>query len=619
MSHRVMRPNRRGLLGLVGVTCLAGACALALPRTASAQPIPEANGQGFDTHLFRPSMDSKGFFHTNGTDILGANDFSLGLVIDYGRNLLRVRDVGQSSPQLINHQFQGTFSFNYGIANMLVLGLSAPVNLASGEAQFDNQNPPQPTVNAGQWSPNAFDSQTLGFIAVHGKLRILRVERGFGLALATQVGVPVTDAPRSAGADPGFFIWPQLIGEKRFFGAGILKIGANAGFRAHSASGTQLDLRDGRFVDGQRITYGLGASVRVAEPVDIVADTYGTFLLGNADSAVKPSNEVTGGLKIFIERNSYLMLGAGPRYTSGFEAADVRAFVGFIFEPSIGDRDGDGIKDDLDKCPDEKEDFDGFEDEDGCPEPDNDHDGIPDIKDKCPNVPEDMDGDEDTDGCPEPPKDGDRDHDGIPDSRDKCPDDPEDKDGFEDEDGCPEPDNDHDGIPDVKDLCPNEPETFNKFRDEDGCPDRGNVVVEDNNIVILKKIQFKTGSAEILPESNEILDAVSGTIKDHPEFQLVEVAGHADERAPDAYNLQLTQLRVNAVVAALVARGTPANKLRSKGYGEYCPEDPEHNEAAWEKNRRVEFKIVKTADGPTGVELGCKNALEKGVKPDPVP
>jgi outer membrane protein OmpA-like peptidoglycan-associated protein len=230
-----------------------------------------------------------------------------------------------------------------------------------------------------------------------------------------------------------------------------------------------------------------------------------------------------------------------------------------------------------------------------------------------------MDGDEDTDGCPEPPKDGDRDHDGIPDSRDKCPDDPEDKDGFEDEDGCPEPDNDHDGIPDVKDLCPNEPETFNKFRDEDGCPDRGNVVVEDNNIVILKKIQFKTGSAEILPESNEILDAVSGTIKDHPEFQLVEVAGHADERAPDAYNLQLTQLRVNAVVAALVARGTPANKLRSKGYGEYCPEDPEHNEAAWEKNRRVEFKIVKTADGPTGVELGCKNALEKGVKPDPVP
>jgi len=614
-----MRSNLRDVLGIAVASCLAAAATLTVSSEARAQPIPATNGTGFDSHLFRPAMDSKGFFATNGTDILGANDFSLGLVIDYGRNILRLRDVGQESPQLITHQFQGTFHFDYGIANMLVLGLSAPINLSAGDAQFDKQNPPQATVNPAQWSPNAFDSQTLGYLALHAKLRVLRVERGFGLAISTQVGVPITDAPRSGGADPGFFIWPQIIGEKRFIGAGILKVGANVGFRAHSAGGTTLDLRDGRFVDGQRVTYGLGASVRVADPVDLVADTYGTFLLGEADSAVKPSNEVTGGLKIFIERNSFLMLGAGPRYTKGFEAADVRAFVGFVFEPSIGDRDGDGIKDDLDKCPDEREDFDGFEDEDGCPEPDNDHDGIPDIKDKCPNIPEDMDGDEDTDGCPEPPKDGDRDHDGIPDSRDKCPDDPEDKDGFEDEDGCPEPDNDHDGIPDVKDLCPNEPETFNKFRDEDGCPDRGGVVVEDNNIVILKKIQFKTGSAEILAESNEILDAVSGTMKDHPEFQLVEVAGHADERAPDSYNLQLTQLRVNAVVAALVARGTPSSKLRSKGYGEFCPEDPEHNEAAWEKNRRVEFKIVKTADGPTGVQLGCKNAVEKGVKPDPVP
>ena len=591
--------------------------------SANAQPIPEANGQGFDAHLFRPAMDSKGFFSTNGTDILGAGDFSLGLVIGYGRNLLRVKDLGQDSPQLINHQFQGTFHFDYGIANRLVLGISAPVNLSSGDAQFDKQNPPQPTVNPQQWSPNAFDSQTLGYLALHGKLRLLRQERGFGLAISAQVGVPVTDAPRAAGADPGFFVWPQVIAEKRFIGTGLLRVGVNAGFRAHQQSTTALDLRDGRFVDGQRITYGLGVSMRVAEPVDVVADTYGTFLLGNADSAVKPSNEVTGGLKIFIERNSYLMLGAGPRYTKGFEAADVRAFVGFIFEPSIGDRDGDGIKDDVDKCPDEKEDFDDFEDEDGCPEPDNDHDGIPDVKDRCPNIPEDKDGDEGEDGCPEPPKDGDRDHDGIPDSRDKCPEDPEDEqedfDDFEDEDGCPELDNDNDGIPDVKDLCPNEPETFNKFKDEDGCPDRPDLLIEDNNIVILKKIQFKTGSAEILAESNTILDTVAGAIKDHPEFQLIEVAGHADERATDAYNLNLTQARVNAVVAALVARGVSADKLRGKGYGEFCPEDPAHNEEAWEKNRRVEFKIVKGADGPTGVALGCANAVSKGVRPDPVP
>jgi outer membrane protein OmpA-like peptidoglycan-associated protein len=239
--------------------------------------------------------------------------------------------------------------------------------------------------------------------------------------------------------------------------------------------------------------------------------------------------------------------------------------VGFVFDPSIGDRDGDGIKDDVDQCPDDPEDFDGFKDEDGCPDPDNDNDGIPDVDDRCPNVPEDREGDHDEDGCPEQ-SDGDRDGDGIPDSKDQCPDepedrdgfqdedgcpdpdndrdgipdkvdqcpnDPEDKDGFQDEDGCPDPDNDQDGIPDVRDKCPNDPETYNGFEDEDGCPDKGSVIIQDNNIIILEKIKFRTDSAEILPESNRILDAVATTLAHHPEFLLLEIAGHADERASD--------------------------------------------------------------------------------------
>ncbi|HEX4423055.1 MAG TPA: OmpA family protein [Kofleriaceae bacterium] len=55
--------------------------------------------------------------------------------------------------------------------------------------------------------------------------------------------------------------------------------------------------------------------------------------------------------------------------------------------PGPGDMDGDGILDDVDKCPREPEDKDGFQDADGCPDPDNDNDGIPDVDDKCPNVP----------------------------------------------------------------------------------------------------------------------------------------------------------------------------------------------------------------------------------------
>lgn len=70
-------------------------------------------------------------------------------------------------------------------------------------------------------------------------------------------------------------------------------------------------------------------------------------------------------------------------------------------EPKASDRDGDGITDDVDKCPDRPEDKDGFEDEDGCPDPDNDKDGIADAADACPNEPETVNGNKDEDGCPD--------------------------------------------------------------------------------------------------------------------------------------------------------------------------------------------------------------------------
>ncbi len=91
------------------------------------------------------------------------------------------------------------------------------------------------------------------------------------------------------------------------------------------------------------------------------------------------------------------------------------------------DRDGDGVPDSVDRCPDQPEDPDGFQDEDGCPDPDNDGDGVMDTADKCPNEA----GPVQNFGCPIT----DKDNDGIPDDKDKCPNEPEDKDGFQDDDG----------------------------------------------------------------------------------------------------------------------------------------------------------------------------------------
>jgi tetratricopeptide (TPR) repeat protein len=121
---------------------------------------------------------------------------------------------------------------------------------------------------------------------------------------------------------------------------------------------------------------------------------------------------------------------------------------------------------------------------------DTDHDGVSDAVDRCPTEPENRDGFQDDDGCPEP--DGDRD--GIADAIDKCPGEAEDRDGFQDDDGCPDPDNDRDGIADAADKCPDEPEVVNGLDDEDGCPD---VVDSADRASVLKAAQamFDKGRA----------------------------------------------------------------------------------------------------------------------------
>ena len=131
------------------------------------------------------------------------------------------------------------------------------------------------------------------------------------------------------------------------------------------------------------------------------------------------------------------------------------------------DDDNDGVPDTRDLAPRLAEDIDGFADGDGLPDPDNDEDGVPDARDLCPEAAEDQDNFEDSDGCP----DIDNDQDQIVDALDACPDQAEDLDGFEDQNGCPDIDNDGDLIVDFIDKCPDQPETVNGYKDEDGCPD----------------------------------------------------------------------------------------------------------------------------------------------------
>jgi OmpA-OmpF porin, OOP family len=252
--------------------------------------------------------------------------------------------------------------------------------------------------------------------------------------------------------------------------------------------------------------------------------------------------------------------------------------------PKPGDRDGDGFTDDVDKCPDDPEDKDGFEDDDGCPDLDNDADGIKDTADKCPNDPEDIDKFEDEDGCPEL----DNDNDGLADKIDQCPNEAEDKDGFEDDDGCPELDNDKDSFLDKDDKCPLE---FGVA--PDGCPKKyTNVVVTQTKIEIKQTIFFDFKKATIKSVSFPLLNEVAQALKDNPTIK-VEIQGHTDSVGNDAFNLKLSQKRAESVRTYLIKQGITSDRMTAKGYGENVPIADNRTGDGRAQNRRVEFVITE--------------------------
>ncbi len=634
------------------------------PSLALAQA--QLTAGGMDLRLLRPPLDSKGLLTVNGTDILGENALSFGLVLDAGFGLVPFDGFVDDSTvtamnadrrrRLVDAMFTGTLHANFGIANLLVVGAQIPVSVLSG-----------PDVSVpGQYEPGraggGLNYQGLGGIVVHGKIRLLRSERdAIGLAASVQFEFPTGSSSEFVG-DSVFAITPSLIAEWR--PTREFRIGAEVAYRLGFGDGATLRVggrsvpadaagvaQTAQLVDGvgvdlryeDTLRFGFGFGWRFTDVTELSAELLGSQIVDAWGNPGGLSLEAVAGLKVFVERNSYLMLGGGAGIpTGGFQAPDARALLGFVFEPSLGDRDGDGLRDDVDQCPDEPEDFDGFADEDGCPDPDNDRDGILDVDDACPMIPEDRDGDADEDGCPEG-HEGDRDGDTILDNVDECPDEPEDRDGFEDDNGCPDIDNDRDGILDTDDLCPDDPEDVDGFEDGDGCPDLDNdedrildvddacpdvpenyngtddedgcedvgvLNISDGVVELFEQVHFAYDSALILSRSYPLLDTIARALNANPEIVFVEVQGHADDRGADEYNIRLTRDRAASVVEALLARGVDGSRMRSAGYGRRCPAVQGHSDAARAANRRVEIKVLRDADGPTGVEIACRAGRE---------
>ncbi len=298
------------------------------------------------------------------------------------------------------------------------------------------------------------------------------------------------------------------------------------------------------------------------------------------------------------------------------------------------DTDKDGITDGSDGCYDEAEDYDDFQDEDGCPDDDNDGDGVLDANEECDNEPEDEDGWQDEDGCP----DLDNDEDGFADAEDLCPTDkgvasaqgcpdadgdsimdsldlcpaasgPKETAGCPDSDGdsvvdnedeCPETagkpealgcvDGDGDGVPDTRDACldqAGDPEAWNLYAS--GCV--ANVYPVIGQLVFKQPITFE-GSDVIAEESKPDLDIAAGLLTAHDDM-VVKIAVHADKGEDAEKTLMDTKAQAASLKQYFLDKGVEGRRVGAKGVG-----DAEPPEGKTEPEARIVFELAFLVPDP---------------------
>jgi uncharacterized repeat protein (TIGR01451 family) len=635
----------------------AAVAAVALFVSAGARAQTAETGD-FAIERFRPAFDRNGILDVESGDVGPHLSWDAALYLNYSQNPLVLYTRGadgskEPAASLLEHRLATNVLVSLSLAEWFEMGLDMPVTLL--------QTRDVDGIDTSLVTPNpALASTGTGDLRFSPKLRLLRVADGapFSIAFMPTVTFP-TAFPRDAYLGDGTPTFVPEILASRDVGAGV-RIAGNAAYRFR---------KDSSFLNvqtGQQLDWRLGAAWNWKDmadlPLEVAASVSGGTYVQNlfADVAENPV-EVLGGASFEIGNGLIVFADVGTAIVAGAGAPAVRALGGVRYAPRIYDTDGDGFKDPVDGCPEQAEDKDGFEDGDGCPDPDNDKDGVLDVDDKCIDVPEDKDAFEDADGCPDP----DNDNDGLLDVDDKCPLDPEDKDGFEDVDGCPDPDNDKDGIldgddtcrdvfgyvdwqgclppdadgdgvldpadacvnqpgpattkgcpdqdgdriADKDDKCPKVPEVYNGKEDDDGCPERGAkslIRITDEKIMLLESVYFDLDKATIQPRSYPLLDQVAIAMLDFPELKRVRIEGHTSSEGDDNYNLKLSDARAKSVREYIVKRGVDVARLDAEGFGEKVPIADNKTDKGRSQNRRVEFVVVE-----------FDRSLMEGVHPTP--
>jgi peptidoglycan-associated lipoprotein len=104
-------------------------------------------------------------------------------------------------------------------------------------------------------------------------------------------------------------------------------------------------------------------------------------------------------------------------------------------------------------------------------------------------------------------------------------------------------------------------------------------------------IYFDLDKSDLKDEARALLDAKLPLLRANANIR-IRIAGHADERGSDEYNVSLSQKRAASAKRYLVDQGIAADRIDVVGFGEERPAMMGSNEEAWAKNRRDEFEII---------------------------
>ncbi len=545
-----------------------------------------------DLNQYRPAELATDGFATSTADGQGHKRFGIMIVVDYNDDALVFEQTGNgTTASVVHRQFTGHIMWNLGLWDHLVIYMDIPYHfiIDAGTNAADGL-PGGADGNFGYLLPNGGHFGDVYFGA-RGNILGTRDDI-FQLALqgtlTINTGSLSDNQQRYAGQldkKPYLGGWFELL---MTFNAGdIVRIPIQVGYKLGNTKGREV--APNLFV-GNEFTFGGGVLIMLAQDKFMLsAEVFGrTAANSQADFWTREQTpvEVLGGFKYLHPKGFVVGVSGSAGVTAGYGAPDWRGvgMIGYTMpgvEPIL-DADGDTILDDVDECPTEPEDFDGFQDEDGCPDPDNDGDGVLDVNDGCPNDAEDIDGFEDEDGCPDPDNDGD----GILDVDDHCPNEP----GTLENNGCPDPDRDGDGVPDRVDNCPDEPGTV----ENQGCQNPQLVIIGQGQLEILEKVFFRSGSHKLQKRSFALLDNVAEVLNAHPEIELIRVEGHTDSTGSLKFNMRLSKKRAETVVRYLVGRGKVSrDRLVAEGFGPTRPlVEGARTKEELAQNRRVEFHLV---------------------------